>query len=277
MTKKKGACAPFLLLTPSHNSTTMTAETKSPDLSVENEGPYLSMIAKKRPWQAVAVGKGKIREGAEATLYKALALRHLEIPVKELLEEGMQRYLPSTPGLIETLRSNQDDEDRHLEALDYVAAAHGTDAKAEKEVAIILKAWNDHAAHPILKAGVLERSIFFVALPFFRQNGDVGMRTVSADISRDERVHTAVNAMVSKELGEKESRSLEKLCVATAAWLFDDLGASSNQWLNKDFWLRQSSSLFQTGKAPEMATTRRGRQIAFFEAANNDLPSYGRA
>lgn len=267
--------APFLL-TPLNNSTTMTAATSS-DLSVENEGPYLSMIAKKRPWQAVAVGKGKIREGAEATLYKALALRHLEIPVKELLEQGMQRYLPSTPGLIETLRSNQDDEDRHLEALNYVAAAHGTDAKAEKEVAIILKAWNEHVAHPILKAGVMERSIFFVALPFFRQNGDVGMRTVSADISRDERVHTAVNAMVSKELGEKESRSLEKLCIATAAWLFDDLGASSNQWLNKDFWLRQSSSLFQTGKAPEMATTRRGRQIAFFEAANYDLPSYGRA
>jgi hypothetical protein len=102
------------------------------------------------------------------------------------------------------------------------------------------------------------------------------MRTVSADMSRDERVHTAVNAMVSKELGEKESQSLEKLCGATAAWLFDDLGASPNQWLNKDFWLRQSKSLFWTGKAPEMAVTRSGRQIAFFESSNVDLPSYGR-
>ncbi len=244
--------------------------------SMTVKSPYLSMIAKKRPWQAVPVSKGKTQEGAEATLYKALALRHLEIPVKELLEQGMHRELPSTPGIIETLRSNQDDEDRHLEALEYVAAAHGTDVKAEKEVMSILKAWNDHPAHPILKAGIMERSIFFVALPFFRQTGDVGMRTVSADISRDERVHTAVNAMVSKELGEKESQSLEKLCGATAAWLFDDLGASPNQWLNKDFWLRQSKSLFWTGKAPEMAVTRSGRQIAFFESSNVDLPSYGR-
>ena len=61
------------------------------------KSPYLSMIAKKRPWQAVPVSKGKTQEGAEATLYKALALRHLEIPVKELLEQGMHRELPSPP------------------------------------------------------------------------------------------------------------------------------------------------------------------------------------
>jgi hypothetical protein len=236
--------------------------------------PYLNLLTKKRSWQPVAVAKGKVTEGAEATLFKALALRHLEIPVKDLLEQGMQRELPSTPGIIETLRSNQEDEDRHLDALNYVADAHGTDEKAEKEVMNILKAWNEHPAHPILKAGIMERSIFFVALPFFRQTGDVGMRTVSQDISRDERVHTVANAMVSKELGEKESQSLDKLRAATAAWLFDDLGASSNQWLNKDFWLRQSKSLFWTGKAPDMAVSRNSRAISFFESPNTSLPMY---
>ena len=242
--------------------------------TVLNKSPYLSVLAKKRSWQPVPVAKGLITEGAEDTLFKALALRHLEIPVKDLLEEGMKRELPSTPGIIETLISNQEDEDRHLEALDYVAAAHGTNAKAEREVLNILKAWNDHPAHPILKAGLMERAVFFVALPFFRQTGDMGMRTVSQDISRDERVHTVVNAMVSKELGEKESQSLEKLCAATAAWLFDDLGQSANQWLDKDFWLRQSKSLFWTGKAPEMAVSRHSRTISFFEAPNTSLPSY---
>jgi len=222
----------------------------------------------------VPVAKGQVTEGAEDALMKALALRHLEIPVKELLEEGLQRELPDTPGIIETLRSNQEDEDRHLIALNYVADAHGTDEKAEREVLNILKAWNEHPAHPILKAGIMERSVFFVALPFFRQTGDVGMRTVSQDISRDERVHTAVNAMVSKELGEEESNSLDKLRAATVAWLFDDLGASSNQWLDKDFWLRQSRNLFWTGKAPEMTATRRSRQIAFFEAPATSLPMY---
>ena len=242
--------------------------------TILNKSPYLSVLEKKRSWQPVPVAKGTITEGAEDTLFKALALRHLEIPVKELLEEGLQRELPSTLGIIETLRSNQEDEERHLEALDYIAAAHGTNAKAEREVLNILKAWNEHPAHPILKAGLMERAVFFVALPFFRQTGDVGMRTVSQDISRDERVHTVVNAMVSKELGEKESASLEKLCAATAAWLFDDLGQSANQWLDKDFWLRQSKSLFWTGKAPEMAVSRNSRCIAFFEAPSTSLPAY---
>lgn len=238
--------------------------------------PYLSTIAKKRPWQAVPVGKGAVTEGSEETIFKALALRHLEMPVKELLEQGLARELPSTPGVIEALRSNQEDEERHDEALSYIAAAHGTDAKAEKEVMNILKAWMDHPAHPIHKASILERSIFFVALPFFRQNGDMGMRTVSADISRDERVHTAIHGMVAKELGEEDSQSLNKLRAATAAWLFEKLGKSEVQWLSKDFWLRQSESLFFTGKAPEMAATRSSRQVAFFESPNYDLPSYGR-
>ena len=239
--------------------------------------PYLSTIAKKRPWQAVPVGKGVVAEGSEETIFKALALRHLEMPVKELLEQGLARELPSTPGIVEALRSNQEDEERHDEALSYIATAHGTDAKAEKEVMNILKAWMDHPAHPIHKASILERSIFFVALPFFRQNGDMGMRTVSADISRDERVHTAIHGMVAKELGEEDSQSLNKLRAATAAWLFERLGKSEVQWLNKEFWLRQSESLFFTGKAPEMAVTRSSRQVAFFESPNYDLPSYGRA
>jgi len=243
--------------------------------TVENS-PYLSTIAKKRPWQAVPVGKGNVAEGSEETIFKALALRHLEMPVKELLEQGMARELPSTLGVIEALRSNQEDEERHDQALNYIAMAHGTNAKAEKEVMSILKAWMEHPAHPIHKASILERSIFFVALPFFRQNGDMGMRTVSADISRDERVHTAIHGMVAKELGEEDSHSLNKLRAATAAWLFEKLGRSTVQWLNKDFWLRQSESLFFTGKAPEMAATRSSRQVAFFESPNYDLPSYGR-
>ena len=44
------------------------------------KSPYLSMIAKKRPWQAVAVEKGAVQEGSEETLGKLLALRHLELP-----------------------------------------------------------------------------------------------------------------------------------------------------------------------------------------------------
>jgi hypothetical protein len=241
-----------------------------------SSSPYLNMISKKRPWSAVAVDKGRTKDGADATLFRCLALRALELPVAELLEQGMAKELPATPGIVEALLSNQDDEKRHDEALNYVALAHGTDDKAEKEVLNIREAWMDHPAHPILKAAIMERSLFFVALPFFRFNGDMGMRTVSQDISRDEQVHVGVNSLLAKELGEKPSDSLNRLRRATALWMFDDLGAHAEKWLDKDFWLRQSDSLYERGKAEELSDSRRGRMPCFFEAANNSLPCYGR-
>ena len=91
------------------------------------------MIAKKRAWQATPVDNAPVKEGAEDTLFRALALRHLELPVKDLLEQGLQRDLPATPGVIEALQSNQKDEERHDEALNYVASAYGTNAKPESE------------------------------------------------------------------------------------------------------------------------------------------------
>lgn len=241
------------------------------------KSPYLSMIAKKRPWQAVPVDKGALVDGSEETLFRALALRHLELPVKDFLQQGLERDLPSTPGVVEALIHNQQDEERHDEALNYVAAAHGVDEAAEKEVLNILKAWEEHPAHPILKASVLERSLFFVILPFFRFNGDIGIRTVSADISRDEITHVGVHSLVAKELDENAGQSLNKLRRATALWIFDKLGSSTNKWLDKDFWLRQSDNLFERGKAEELADTQRSRMPSFFEAPNTSLPSYGRA
>lgn len=241
------------------------------------KSPYLNMIAKKRPWQAVPVDQGKLVDGSEETIFRALAMRHLELPVKDFLEQGLQKDLPSTPGVVEALMHNQQDEERHDEALNYIAAAHGVDEKAEKEAQNILKAWLEHPAHPILKASVLERSIFFVILPFMRFNGDVGIRTVSADISRDEISHVGIHSLVARELNETAGQSLNKLRHATALWIFDKLGEHDNKWLNKDFWLRQSKNLFERGKAEELSETQRSRMPAFFEAPNTSLPSYGRA
>lgn len=266
MTKRRGPRAPFVLHTIEFYRP-MTAAIKS---------PYLSMIAKKRPWQATPVDNAPVKKGAEETLYKVLALRHLELPVKDLLEEGLAKELPSTPGIIEALRSNQKDEERHDEALNYVAATYGTDAKAERDVMNILDAWLKHPAHPIHKVAIIERSIFFVGLPFFRFNGNIGMRTVSADISRDEQVHCGVHGLIAKELNQKDSESLNKLRAATAAWLFEKLGAHEDKWLDKDSWMKRSERLFWEGKAPDMAESRRSRMISFFESSNVNLPSYGR-
>jgi len=239
------------------------------------ESPYLQVISRKRKWTPVAVQKGKLADGAEASIYRALALRHLELPVSEFLKQGLEKELPKTSGVVEALESNILDEERHDQALAYVVKAHGSDPKAETEGRHILKAWMDAPEHPILKAAILERSVFFVLLPFFRFNGDIGIRTTAADISRDEQTHVAVHSMVCSELGLKSTPSLNRLRRATVGWVMDGLGNNENKHLDKDFWLSQSDSLYERGKAPGLSDTQRARMPAFFEASNTDLPQYG--
>ena len=237
--------------------------------------PYDQVVSRKRKWTPVAVQQGKLVEGSEDAIYRALGLRHLELPVREFLQQGLEKELPNTPGVREALLSNQLDEERHDQALNYVVAAHGLDDKAEAEAKHILKAWLDAPEHPILKAAILERSVFFVILPFFRFTGDVGIRTTAADISRDEQTHVAIHSMVCSELGLKSTSSLNRLRRATVGWVVDGLGKSENRYLDKDFWLAQSNALYLRGKAPGLSDTTRARMPAFFEASNNDLPQYG--
>jgi len=78
------------------------------------KSPYLNMLAKKRPWQAVPVDQGKLVDGSEATLFRALAMRHLELPVREFLQQGLEKDLPSTPGVVEALIHNQKDQQMTL-------------------------------------------------------------------------------------------------------------------------------------------------------------------
>lgn len=236
---------------------------------------YLEVVSRKRKWTPVQVEKGSFVEGSEESLFRALALRTLELPVKEFLQQGLEKELPDKPGVMEALMSNQQDEDKHDLGLSYIVNAHGTDPKAEREAQMIRKAWLDAPEHPILKASILERSVFFVLLPFFRFNGDMGLRTLAADISRDEQTHVAIHGMVAHDLGLKSTTNLNKLRKATVHWVMDGLGKSENKWLDKDFWLHQSDSLYSRGKAEGLAETQRARMPAFFEASNVNLPAYG--
>jgi len=207
--------------------------------------PYDQVVSRKRKWTPVAVQAGKLVDGSQDAIQRALGLRHLELPVREFLQQGLDRELPTTPGVREALLSNQLDEERHDQALNYVVAAHGSNDKYEVEAKHILKAWLEAPEHPILKAAILERSVFFVILPFFRFNGDIGLRTTAADISRDEQTHVAIHSMVCSELGLKSTPSLNRLRRATVGWVVDGLKADTNKYLNKDFWLSQSDSLYE--------------------------------
>jgi hypothetical protein len=233
--------------------------------------PYQKLLNRKRTWTPVQTTAGKLVEGSEETIFRALAMRHMELPVGDFIEEALNEIPELSRDL---LRSNIKDEENHDIALGYIANALGVDKKAEEEALRLRDAWVNHPDHTVLKAMVAERSIFFVLLPFFRFNGDAGLRTVSADISRDEQVHVSANSLVCRELGLTVSPSLDKLRKATINWVMQPLGSSTNKYLDKKFWLDQSDSLMYSGKAEGLLETQRARMPAFFEHANPNLPQY---
>ena len=235
--------------------------------------PYQKLMARKRKWTPVQTTAGVCKEGAEETIFRALALRHMELPVGDFITDALEKNVPVSARTL--LESNVRDEENHDVALGYIANAYGTDAKAEREAMALQKAWIEHPDHTITKAMVAERAIFFVLLPFMRFCGDAGMRTVSADISRDEQIHVACNSLVCKELGLEISPSLDKLRKATINWVMQPLKVgASDKYLDKKFWVDSSDRLMYEGKAPELSATRAARMPAFFEHANTNLPQY---
>ena len=168
------------------------------------------------------------------------------------------------------------DEDKHDLGFQYVCKAHGTDPVAEQMATVIRRAWIEAPEHPILKASILERSVFFVMLPAYRFLGDIGMRSLSADISRDEVQHVKIHAMCAHDLGLKTTTRLDKLRKATVDWIMSDLPDDhKNKYLSKNFWMNQSDSLYTRGLAAGLAETQRSRMPSFFEASNVNLPQYG--
>ena len=234
--------------------------------------PYEKLLKRKRTWTPVQTTKGKFKDGAEETIYRSLAIRHMELPVGNFIQESLSEIPELSRELLE---SNVKDEIKHDLALGYITNAHGVDDKAEAEALRLRDAWMQHPDHTILKALVIERAIFFVLLPFFRFNGDAGLMTVAADISRDEQVHVATNSLVSLELGLKPSSSLDKLRKATINWIMQPLAMQNDdKYLSKKFWLEASDRLMYEGKAPQLNTTKAGRMPAFFEHDNRNLPQY---
>jgi len=234
--------------------------------------PYQKLLDRKRKWSPVKTTAGELKHGAEEAIYRALAVRHMELPVGEFIEDALGEVPDISRDL---LRSNVKDEENHDLALGYIAEAIGVDPKAEAEALRLRTAWEAHPDHTILKALVAERAIFFVVLPFFRYSGDAGLRTVSADISRDEQIHVASNSLVCTELGLRPSPSLDKLRKATINWIMEPLGINtSDRFLDKKFWLDTSDRLMYEGKAPGLSTTKAARMPAFFEHNNVNLPKY---
>ena len=239
------------------------------------ETPYIHLHERKRTWTPVEVSAGTLLPGGEEVIQRALALRCLEIPVGDFIADAMKGDLPDVKGCKELLASNVVDEENHDIALNFAARAHRVPDRIEAEAQKICQAWLELDRHPVLKAVVLERSVFFVLLPIFRFLGDTGLRTTSADISRDEQTHVAANTLVCEELGLKSDKQLNNLRRATVAWVLQSLkGEEANRHLSSNFWMASSDSLYTRGKAEGLIQTRASRMPAFFETNNVNLPQY---
>ena len=237
--------------------------------------PYIHLHERKRTWTPVQVDAGKLFDGGEEVIQRALSLRCLEIPVGDFIQDAMKGDLPDVKGCKELLESNVQDEIKHDIALNYAAEVHKVPTKFEKEAAHICKTWLELDRHPVLKAVVLEPSVFFVLLPIFPFLGDTGLRTTSAEISRDEQTHVAANTLVCEALGLKSDKTLNNLRRATIAWCLQSLkGESDHKHLSGNFWLSSSDSLYSRGKAEGLMETRASRMPAFFETSSVNLPQY---
>jgi len=122
--------------------------------------PYVKLLNRKRTWTPIQTTAGKLKDGAEETIFRALAIRHMELPVGEFVTEALEKGVPDSARVL--LESNVKDEIKHDQALGYVTNALGTDSQSEYEALKLRDAWEAHPDHTILKALVAERAIFFV-------------------------------------------------------------------------------------------------------------------
>jgi len=66
----------------------------SPTLS-----PYDQVVSASAKWTPVAAQQGKVLDGAEDTLKRALGLRHLELPVRRSSTRIGRKNFQKTPGV----------------------------------------------------------------------------------------------------------------------------------------------------------------------------------
>ena len=101
--------------------------------------PYQKLIDRRRTWTPVQTTKGELKSGSEETIRRALAIRHMELPVGTFIQEGLEKTIPEHARTL--LELNVQDELKHDLALGYVAKAIGVDETGEAEALRLRQAW----------------------------------------------------------------------------------------------------------------------------------------
>ncbi len=79
--------------------------------------PYQKLLERKRKWTPVQTTAGTCKAGAEEAIHRALALRHMELPVGDFISNALNSEVPALAR--EVLVSNVKDEENQEIALGY--------------------------------------------------------------------------------------------------------------------------------------------------------------
>ena len=60
--------------------------------------PYEKLLNRKRKWTPVQTTAGLCKAGAEEAVHRALALRHMELPVGDFIRDGLDTDVPKLSG-----------------------------------------------------------------------------------------------------------------------------------------------------------------------------------
>ncbi|MGL5878187.1 MAG: ferritin-like domain-containing protein [Xenococcaceae cyanobacterium] len=237
---------------------------------------YQKLKLRRRDWKTIQPSSHQqTLPEANGTLSKALALSQLEMPVADWIAmESQKHQFPKL--LAELLALNIQDEAKHDRALNNLKAVFQVKNSDEREAALMVKRANELANiySPVVVAGVLESSVFFVVLPIYRFLGGAGFRTVASDISNDEQIHVATNLQLASDLGYNRGQKLNNFREEVIDWLVSDLKETSSKYLSPSFWRESSNSLYHEGKAKNLIATKRAIKPAFFEINAVNLPIY---
>jgi hypothetical protein len=178
------------------------------------------------------------------------------------------------PGAIETLRRNIEDEEKHELALNRAKAAMvDYDPSFESEAQEIIQAWKDLPDPEIVKAALMENSIFFLILPTYSNFGGAALRITSNSISADERIHVISHRTAAQQLGIRPSKAINKLRKDTVKFLFTDLEEEVGAKWSLDRMMKNSDNLLKRG-ITDLVETAVGTVLAPFELSNSSIDSY---
>ncbi len=219
--------------------------------------------------------------GIDKAVQKILALGlQLELPVGQWVMEARKKELSNIPDVArKLLATNIKDEFAHERGIRFASEAYPISADILDESVLIADRWNSSEGHIIERAALAETGVFLVSLAILRLAGGKSLAAMAEQISRDEQRHVTTNRGICRDIGLNPMNphsGLRTLVKDTLDWVTDgfsiradDIGESFD--FDKDFLMRSSDSLIETGKAVQLDSL-----LSFstytppFEVANKD-------